>query len=96
MIYGCIKEKGEQSWDAKNRRFSAQIPCPSLPHFIINCSVYARQHSKYRDLRHLKALVWMINGLICSGKINLSQWESYVPSRATKAQSTERRWVRLF
>ncbi len=53
------------------------------------------QHSKYRDLRHLKALVWMINGLICSGQINLSQWESYVPSRATKAQSTERRWQRF-
>ena len=53
------------------------------------------QHSKYRDLRHLKALAWMINSLICSGKINLSEWESYVPGRATKAQSVERRWQRL-
>jgi hypothetical protein len=53
------------------------------------------QHSKYRDLRHLKALAWMVNSLICSGKINLSEWESYVPSRATKAQSVERRWQRL-
>lgn len=53
------------------------------------------QHSKYRDLRHLKALAWMINALICSGKINLSEWESYVPSRATQAQSTERRWQRF-
>ncbi len=53
------------------------------------------QHSKYRDLRHLKALAWMINSLICSGKINLSEWESYVPTRATKAQSVERRWQRL-
>ena len=50
----------------------------------------ASQHSKYRDLRHLKALAWMVNSLICSGKINLSEWESYVPSRATKAQSVER------
>ena len=48
------------------------------------------QHSQYRDLRHLKALAWMINALICSGTINLSEWESYVPSRATQAQSTER------
>ena len=32
---------------------------------------------------------WMINALICSGTINLSEWESYVPSRAQKAQSTE-------
>ena len=53
------------------------------------------QHSKYRDLRHLKALVWMIIGLIQSGKISLSEWECYIPSRATKAQSFERRWQRF-
>jgi len=50
------------------------------------------QHTQYRDFRHLKALAWMINALICSSKINLSQWESYVISRANQAQSTERRW----
>ena len=48
------------------------------------------QHCQYKDLRHLKALAWMINALICSGTINLSEWECYVPSRAQKAQSTER------
>jgi hypothetical protein len=53
------------------------------------------QHGKYRDLRHLKALVWMIIGLIHSGKISLSEWECYIPSRATKAQSFERRWQRF-
>lgn len=53
------------------------------------------QYSKYRDLRHLKALVWMIIGLIHSGKISLSEWECYIPSRATKAQSFERRWQRF-
>ncbi len=53
------------------------------------------QHSQYRDLRHLKALAWMLNALICSGTINLSEWESYVPSRAEQAQSTERRWQRF-
>lgn len=53
------------------------------------------QHSQYRDKRHLKALAWMINALICSSKINLSEWESYVLSRATQAQSTERRWQRF-
>jgi hypothetical protein len=37
----------------------------------------------------------MINALICSSEINLSEWESYVVSRATKAQSVERRWQRL-
>jgi Transposase DDE domain len=54
------------------------------------------QHTQYRDFRHLKALAWMINALICSSKINLSQWESYVISRANQAQSTERRWHRFF
>ena len=53
------------------------------------------QHSNYRDLRHLKALVWMIVGLIHSGKISLSEWECYIPSRAKKAQSFERRWQRF-
>ncbi len=53
------------------------------------------QHSQYRDLRHLKALAWMINGLICSSKINLSEWESYVVSRANQTQSIERRWQRF-
>ncbi len=54
-----------------------------------------RQHSQYRDFRHLKALAWMINALICSGTINLSEWEAYVPTKATQAQSTERRWQRF-
>jgi len=27
---------------------------------------YLRQHSRYCDLRHLKALGWMVSGLICS------------------------------
>jgi Transposase DDE domain len=53
------------------------------------------QHSNYQDFRHLKALAWMINALICSSKVNLSEWESYVISRATQAQSTERRWQRF-
>ncbi|WP_256380631.1 hypothetical protein [Pleurocapsa sp. PCC 7319] len=25
------------------------------------------QHIQYQDLRHLKALAWMINALLCSG-----------------------------
>jgi hypothetical protein len=53
------------------------------------------QYSNYQDFRHLKALAWMINALICSSKINLSEWESYVISRATQAQSIERRWQRF-
>lgn len=54
-----------------------------------------RQQSRVRDLRHLKALAWMVSALLCSGELNLAAWEPYVPSRATKAQSTERRWQRF-
>jgi hypothetical protein len=51
-----------------------------------------RQYSRARDLRHLQALAWMVTALICSGQLSLPAWEPYVPSRATKAQSVERRW----
>lgn len=54
-----------------------------------------RQHSRASDLRHLKALAWMVSALLCSGQLSLSVWEPYVPSRATKAQSTKRRWQRF-
>lgn len=54
-----------------------------------------RQYSQYRDLRHLKALAWMVSALICSGQVNLSSWEPYVLSRAQFAQSFERRWHRF-
>ena len=37
----------------------------------------------------------MINALILSSKISLSEWESYVISRANQAQSIERRWQRF-
>lgn len=56
---------------------------------------YLRQHSRYRDLRHLKALGWMVSALVCSSQLNLAAWEPYVPARAQKAQSTERRWQRF-
>jgi len=35
---------------------------------------YLRQHSRYCDLRHLKALGWMVSALICSGQLNLAAW----------------------
>lgn len=54
-----------------------------------------RQYSQRRDLRHLKALAWMVTALVCSGKLSLPEWEAYVPSRARQAQSTERRWQRF-
>ncbi len=56
---------------------------------------FLRQYSRARDLRHLKALAWMVSALVCSGTLSLSTWEPYVPGRATKAQSFERRWQRF-
>jgi hypothetical protein len=38
----------------------------------------------------------MVSALICSGQLSLPAWEPFVPSRATKAQSVERRWRRFF
>ena len=37
----------------------------------------------------------MVSALIGSGQLSLSAWEAYVPSRAKKAQSFERRWQRF-
>ena len=56
---------------------------------------YLRQHSRYRDLRHLKALGWMVSALVCSGQLSLGAWEPYVSSGAQQAQSSERRWQRF-
>lgn len=56
---------------------------------------FLRQYSRARDLRHLKALAWMVTALLCSGQLSLPAWEPYVLSRATKAQSVERRWQRF-
>lgn len=54
-----------------------------------------RQYSHAADFRHLKALSWMVSALIASEQLSLSAWEPYVHSRATKAQSVERRWQRF-
>lgn len=65
-------------------------------HFHRQVLDYLRQYSHHCDLRHLKALSWMVSALICSGQLSLPAWEPYVPSRAQKAQSVERRWRRFF
>jgi hypothetical protein len=56
---------------------------------------FLSQYSKYKDRRHLQALAWMVTGLIGSGELSMAAWEPYVVSRATQAQSYERRWRRL-
>lgn len=52
-------------------------------------------HQNWLDVRHLKTLAWMINGLILSGKINLNAWAIYVQSRAQYVQSVIRRFRRF-
>ena len=64
-------------------------------HFHRQVLDYLRQYSQACDLRHLKALAWMVSALICSGQLSLPAWEPYVSSRAKKAQSVERRWRRF-
>ena len=52
------------------------------------------KHRNWLDIRHLKTVVWMMTGLIQSGKISLTAWVPYVHSRAVYAQSTVRRFMR--
>ena len=65
-------------------------------HFHHQVLDYLRQYSQACDLRHLKALAWMVSALICSGQLSLPAWEPYVPSRAQKAQSVERRKAAIY
>ncbi len=68
---------------------------PNSIHLYGQLFNFLRQYCRTQDLRHLKALAWMVSALICSGQLSLPAWEPYVPSRATKAQSVERRWRRF-
>ena len=51
------------------------------------------QHKEWLDKRHLKTLVWMVMGIIWSGKINLPEWVPYTVTKAL-ASSTKRRFSR--
>ena len=42
----------------------------------------------------MKTLVWMVTGLLVTGKISLTAWVPLVNSRAEYAQSTVRRFAR--
>ena len=52
-------------------------------------------HQNWLDVRHVKTLAWMVNGLIQSGKIGLGAWTVYVHSRAVYAASVIRRFRRF-
>lgn len=51
------------------------------------------QHDRWLDRRHLDAMVWMIIGLIWSGRISLTEWVTYRVTTAL-ASSTQRRYAR--
>lgn len=56
---------------------------------------YLRQHSHYSDKRHLITLSWMVMGVLLSQSLHLTEWEPFVQSRATQAQSYQKRWSRF-
>ncbi len=56
---------------------------------------YLNDWSEASDLRHLKALAWMVVGLLLSQTVSLTAWEPYVLAYARKAQSYQRRWSRF-
>ncbi|MEL6579642.1 MAG: transposase [Cyanobacteria bacterium J06621_12] len=56
---------------------------------------YLRQHSNYSDKRHLITLSWMVMGVLLSQSLHLTEWEPFVISRATQAQSYQKRWSRF-
>jgi hypothetical protein len=64
-------------------------------HLYLQLLGFFRQYSRVKDWRHLKTLGWMVSALIGSGKLSLPAWEPHVTSKATQAQSFERRWRRF-
>ena len=56
---------------------------------------YLRQYSHYSDKRHLITLSWMVMGVLLSQSLHLTEWEPFVISRATQAQSYQKRWSRF-
>lgn len=48
----------------------------------------------WNDVRNAHTLAWMVAGLLLSGQTSLPSWLPHVHSRATFAQSTERRFRR--
>lgn len=51
------------------------------------------QHNKWLDKRHLKTLVWIVIGVIWSGKISIPEWVPHTVTSAL-ASSTQRRFSR--
>jgi hypothetical protein len=52
------------------------------------------QTSLWNDIRNARTLAWMVTGLLLSQRSSLAAWLPHTHSRATFAQSTERRFRR--
>ena len=76
------------------KKFSENI-MPTSTQLYSQLLGYFRQYSRFKDIRHLQTLAWMVSALLCSGQLSLPAWEPYIMSRAKKAQSVERRWRRF-
>jgi hypothetical protein len=53
-----------------------------------------RQHSRYRDLRHLVMLAWMTAGLLLSQTVCFDRWKDVLPLGSCLAASWQRRCQR--
>lgn len=60
----------------------------ALHRYLRQCAI------EWRDVRHLQTLCWMMIGMIQSEKVHPSGFGVYVTSRASKAQSHQRRFRR--
>jgi hypothetical protein len=57
---------------------------------------FAGQYCRWKDVRHLGVIGWMMLGLIATGSVNLTKWLSHINTKAAIAQSTQRqlsRWL---
>ena len=67
-------------------------PTSRLYHVLHEYLSQCQNH--WRDVRHLQTLCWMMIGMIQSQKVHLNGFGVYVVSRATYAQSHQRRFRR--
>jgi hypothetical protein len=60
---------------------------PNSTHLYGQSLDFWRQYSRARDLRHLKALAWMVSALICSGQLSLSAWDVESSEKSTECRA---------
>ena len=65
------------------------------PHLYHQLLQYIGQYSHHSDKRHIVTLSWMVVGVLMSQSLHLTEWEPFVISRATKAESYQKRWTRF-